>query len=247
VKPEQVAQALEKAEYDLVTVTHNETSTGVMNPLADIARVVKAKPGVLLAVDAVSSMAGVPIDIDGWGVDFIFASVQKAFGLPPGLTVMVASDAALARAQQVAGRGYYFDLVKYRESDARDETPETPSIAHIHALGVAMDRAFAEGVERRYERVRRMAERCRAFARERFGLYPEQGYEALTLTVMRAGPVKGSELAKAVERRGFTIGAGYGKLKDETVRIAHMGEIGEDVIERALAALGEEMERLRKK
>ena len=126
VRPGQIEAKLKQGGFDAVAVTHNETSTGVMNPLREIGEVVRRFPGVLLMADCVSSMAGARIETDAWGVDVAVAGVQKAFGLPPGLGVMVVSERALKRAETIKQRGFYFDLLKFRDADAKDQTPETP-------------------------------------------------------------------------------------------------------------------------
>lgn len=228
LRPEQVEAALRKGGYDAVAMTHNESSTGVMNPLREIGAVVRTFDDVLLIVDCVSSMAGARIEPDAWGVDIALASVQKAFGLPPGLAVMVVSDRALKRAEKVPNRGYYFDLLKFKKSDEQDQTPETPTVSHIYALDAMLDRALAEGVEARFARHEAMAREANAWAAERFGLFAEEGFRSVTLTCVKN--TRGIDAVKAAAAAGYTIADGYGKLKGQTFRIAHMGDISiEDV------------------
>jgi aspartate aminotransferase-like enzyme len=228
LRPEQIEERLRGGGIDAVAVTHNETSTGVMNRLEEIGSVVRRFPDVLLMADCVSSLAGARVEPDAWGVDVVLAGVQKAFGLPPGLAVMVVGERAMKRAETIRRRGFYFDLVKFRDADAKDETPETPALSLVWALDKMLDRALAEGVEARFERTRRMQQQCHAWARQRFGLFAEEGYRSVTMTCV-ANP-RGVDLKKmlaAVGERGFTIAEGYGKLRDQTFRIAHMGDITE--------------------
>lgn len=225
LRPEQVEAKLKQGGFDAVAVTHNETSTGVMNPLKEIGAVVRKFPDVLLMADCVSSLAGAKIEPDAWGVDVVLAGVQKAFGLPPGLAVMVVGERAFKRAESIKTRGFYFDLVKFRDEDARDQTPETPALSLIHALDKMLDRAMAEGVEARFERHRELARTCNGWAAERFGLFAEEGYRSVTMTTV-SNP-KGVDLGKLLSdlgQRGFTVADGYGKLKGKTFRIAHMGD-----------------------
>lgn len=226
VKPEMVEEALRKAEYDLVTCVHNETSTGVMNPIPEIAKVVSKHPGVLFAVDSVSAMAGVPIDVDGWGLDVCLAGTQKAFALPPGLTVFSVSARALDRAKTVPNRGGYIDFIEFKSFAEKHQTPTTPAISMIYGLDFQLDRFFAEGLDARYARHRQMAEACRSWAKERgFALYPEAGYESVTLTaVANTRNVDISGAKKEMAKRGYSIDDGYGKIKGKTFRIAHMGD-----------------------
>lgn len=226
IKPELVDQALATGKYDLFCLVHNETSTGVMNPLDPIADVVRRYPDVLLAVDSVSSMTGVKIEVDKLGLDVCFAGVQKAYGLPPGLTVATVSKRALERAKTVESRGYYFDFVEMKDYADKNQTPCTPAISLIHGLDLQTDKMLAEGLDSRFARHQRMAERCRTWAIERgFALFPEKGYESVTLTcVANSRNIDVGKLNGELAKRGFTISDGYGRLKGKTFRIAHMAD-----------------------
>jgi len=139
IKPEMVDEQLAAGDYDAVTLVFNETSTGMMNPLREIAEVVKKRPGVLLLVDAVSGMAGAEIQTDAWGIDFVLAGVQKAFALPAGLAVAAVSERALERAGTVPPRSYYFNLRHIHKSHLKNQTPSTPAIPHMYALNAQLD------------------------------------------------------------------------------------------------------------
>src|SRR5256714_5842524 len=105
-----IDKKLATGQFDALTLIHNETSTGVMSPLAEIVALKKKYPDVMFIVDSVSSMTAVPLNFDAMGIDVLLAGTQKAFALPPGLTVFVCSSAALAKAVGMKDRGYYFDL-----------------------------------------------------------------------------------------------------------------------------------------
>lgn len=227
IKPEMVREALASGHYDAVTLTHNETSTGVMNPLAEISAVLQEFPDVIFMVDAVSSMGGTPIEVDRWGIDVCLASTQKGFGLPPGFAVVSVSEKALRKAATVSNRGYYFDFLVYNEYDEKNQTPTTPSLPHIFALDYQMNQWFTQGLEKRYERHIEMAQTCRRWATERgFALFPEPGYESVTLTtVNNTRGINIAALNTELGKRGFMISAGYGRLKEQTFRIAHTGDI----------------------
>jgi aspartate aminotransferase-like enzyme len=232
-RPDAVAHALAAGAYDTLTVVHNESSTGVMNPVAEIARQVRARhPDVLLCVDAVSSMAGAPMHFDDWGVDVLLASCQKAWGLPPGVAIVAVSERALARARATEGRGEYLDFVRYAESDDGSETPNTPSTAHFVALDLQCDRILAEGMDRRWERHRRMAETVRAWARRRWTLFAEPGFESQTLTCIQSPP--GFDVAALLEallrKHHVRVADGYGALKGTTWRLGHMGDVTEAAV-----------------
>lgn len=227
IKPEMVKNALASGQCDAVALTHNETSTGVMNPLAEIAAVVKEFPDVTFMVDAVGSMGGAKIQVDDWGIDVCLASTQKGFGLPPGFAVFSVSDTALKKAATIPQRGYYFDFLVFDEYDAKNQTPTTPSLPHLVALDYQLNKWFAEGLEQRFERHIQMAQACRSWAIARgFALFAEPGYASVTLTaVSNTRGISVAELNDELGKRGYMISAGYGRLKEQTFRIAHTGDI----------------------
>lgn len=244
VKPEAVRRALESGKYDAVTVVHNETSTGVMSPLPEIAAAVRGFDDVLLLVDAVSSLGGVPIEADALGLDVLLAGTQKCLGLPPGLCVFSISERALARAKGIPDRGAYFDFVEFRSFWEKDQTPNTPALPLLYALAAQMERIGREGLEARFARHAGMAAICRDWGRSRgFELFPEKGYESATLTTFRNTrgiPIK--DLNSALRRkRNAVLSDGYGKLKEKTFRIAHMGEITPAMLREFLGWVDEEI------
>jgi len=226
VKPEMVAAKLDTGEYDTLTVCHNESSTGVRNPIAEIGKLVRKKhPGVIYAVDAVSSMAGdrtLPSEV---GCDVIFASTQKCFALPPGLTVGLVNDRALERAKEVSNRGTYTDLVEIFEFEKKHQTPFTPCIPLIYSLNKRMDLLLEETYDKVYLRHLEMAMFTRQWAKKHFEMFPEPGYESITVSCIRNSLGKSfKELNQHLGEKGYVISNGYGKLADKTFRIGHMGE-----------------------
>jgi len=238
IRPEQVADALAADHFDAVALVHNETSTGVINPLPQIAAVVQRHPDTLLLVDAVSSLGGAPVEVDAWGLDVCLTSSQKCLALPPGLSFAAVSDRALARAQEVPYRGYYFDFLELEKMLARNYTPATPTIPLLYALDLQLDRILAEGLAARFARHADLAARVQAWAAERFALFAEEGYRSPTLTtVANTRQIDVDALNAFLRERGMLISNGYGKLKGETFRIAHMGDLTRDEIEELLSAL----------
>lgn len=227
ITPELVDEALSQAEYDAFTVCLNETSTGVMNPLPEIAELIHAKyPGVLILVDAVSGMAGTKIEFDAWGLDVCLAGVQKCFALPPGLTVAAVSDRARERALQVPNRGLYFAYDQMDKKYDAHQTPATPAISLIQALNAQMDDILAEGLERRWKRHIVMAEVVRGWARKNFALYGDERYLSNTVTnVENTRGISVAGLNQELAKRGAMISNGYGALKEKCFRIAHMGDL----------------------
>jgi len=241
IRPDDVERKLRTGDYDAVCVTHSETSTGVLNPLREIAAVVRARPDTLLLADTVSSLGGVPVEVDAWGLDVCLASVQKALALPPGLAVVSVSERALERARGLPGRGYILDFLALRDEAAEGQTVATPAVSLFFALRLQLRRIAAEGLEARWRRHAEMSRFCLDWARRRFAVYPEPDFECPTLTVIRNdGPHDTARLIKAVKARGAVIASGYGPLKGKTFRIAHMGEIGMEDLAGLLALIDEE-------
>jgi len=226
IKPEMVEEALRKKSYEAVLITHNESSTGVMNPLKEICEVMKKFPDTLLIVDAVSSLFGVPIEIDRWGIDVIFASVQKCLALPPGLTITVVSNRAFEKAKKTKNRGFYFDFITMEKYLEKHQTPATPAISLLYAMDMQLDRMLKEGMDKRFKRHLDMAVFARKWAKRHFQLFAEPGYESVSLTtILNERGIDVSALNKALASRGYVISNGYGKLKDKTFRIGHMGDL----------------------
>ena len=251
IRAADIDKKLATGQFDALTLIHNETSTGVMSPLADIAALKKAYPDVMFIVDAVSSMTAVPLKFDELGIDVLLAGTQKAFALPPGLTVFTCSPAALATAATVKDRGYYFDFVEFQKNAEQSMTPSTPSISHIYALASKLEDIFAEGLEARYARHLKLAQMTRNWAAKHdFNLFPEAGFESVTLTCINNGAKPGgrvvdvAKLQKLVKDQGFLIDGGYGKIKGTTFRISNMGDETEASMDTLYAALDKAMERI---
>jgi aspartate aminotransferase-like enzyme len=251
IRAEQVDAKLASGEFDALTLIHNETSTGVMSPLAEIAALKKKYPQVMFIVDAVSSLSALKIPFDDLGIDVLLAGTQKAFALPPGLTVFTCSAAALAKAATIPDRGYYFDFVEFQKNAEGSMTPSTPSIGHIYALSSKLDDMFAEGLEARFLRHATLAQLTRQWAEKHgFTLFPEKGFESVTLTCVNNGARPGgrvvdvAKLQKLVKDQGFLIDGGYGKIKGTTFRLSNMGDETEASMQKLYGALDEAMKQL---
>ncbi|HIE05216.1 MAG TPA: alanine--glyoxylate aminotransferase family protein [bacterium (Candidatus Stahlbacteria)] len=239
VKPEMVADALKKDKYDAVTLVHNETSTGVRNPIEGIAQVVKEYPGTLLLVDTVSSLMGDKVEIDNLGIDVCLASVQKCFALPPGMAVGIISQKALERSAQLKDKGYYFDFKVFQKYwEDRKQTPTTPGISVIQALDYQLDRIEKEGIENRYQRHKEMAGMVQAWAKKHFAMFSEDGYHSVTVSaITNTKGISIADLNKELGNQGYTISNGYGKLKEKTFRVAHMGDLTKDDVKDLLGRI----------
>lgn len=248
--PEMVDEALATGKYDLITLTHNETSSGIHNPVGEIMKVVKAKyPDVIVCVDTVSSMAGDYIPVDEWGLDVCITSTQKCLGLPPGMAIAAVSDRAIEKAKTIENRGLYFDyveLVKFVKEKPY-QYPSTPSLSHMYALDYQLDKILEEGVMNRYNRHVEMAELVRDWARKNCELYSDPDHLSVTVTcITNTLGVPYSELNKAMGEKGYLISNGYGDLKDKTFRLAHMGDTTIEEIKEMLSALDEVVATIKK-
>lgn len=226
IDPEVVRAKLAEGGFDTVTLIHSETSTGVLNDLHGIARVVKSFPDTMLVVDTVSSLSTVPVDFDAIGADVMLAGVQKALALPPGLAVFAVSEAALARAEATPGRGYYFDFLEFAKNDENHNTPSTPCIANLFGLQYILGRIDEEGLEARYARHAETNAMIHEWGgRHGFELFAPEGRRSKALTCF-ATPESldlPSFIKELRNRHGFLINGGYGKIKGTTFRISNMG------------------------
>lgn len=229
--PAEVRVKLEDGPYDAVTMVHSETSTGVLNDVRSLAAAVGDFDDTLVLVDSVSGFAAAEVRPDEWGIDFLLTGSQKAFALPPGLAFGVASERMMARAAEAPRRGYYFDLEFFARNHAKDQATTTPALSVLYALDVQLDRMLAEGMEARWARHRAMAERAWDWVDEvRAGgvgveVMAPIGHRSPAVTTIRTPEgTTGPEVTAAVLERGWVIGGGYGKLKEHTFRLGHMGE-----------------------
>lgn len=240
--PEMVEEALATGKYDLITVTHNETSTGIMNPVDEIAEVVKKYPEVIFCLDTVSSMGGTKIEVDRLGVDICITSTQKCLGLPAGMAICSISEKAIEAAKEVPHRGLYLDLLSlYQYIQKKDyQYPSTPSLAHMFALDYQLDNILEEGLENRFNRHLEMAKVTREWAEKHFAMLADEKYASNTLTTIKnTKEISVSDLNKELAKRGYMISNGYGKLKDVTFRIAHMADTQMDDLKQLLKTIEE--------
>jgi aspartate aminotransferase-like enzyme len=227
VSPDDVKAKLAAKKYAAVTVVHSETSTGVLNDLPAIAKVVRENSDALVFADCVTSVAGTKVETDAWGLDVVLTGSQKAFALPPGLALFAMSERTLAAAKKKKFRGLYLDLVDIDAFAQKKQTPTTPCLSLLYALDVQLDHILAEGIENRWARHEAMRAAVADWAgKNGFSIFAQKGAESPTVTSMipPAG-VNAEELNKALKAAKWTTGSGYGKLKATNVRIGHMGDV----------------------
>lgn len=238
--PAAVAQALAAdPSIRAVLVTHNETSTGVTNPLAEIAQVVRVADKLLL-VDAVSSMASLPLPVDDWGVDVAVSGSQKGWMVPPGLAFLSMSPRAWDAYARCRTPRLYFDARRHRDAVEQGQTPWTPALSLFFAMDVALDMLEREGWDNVYARHERLAELTRRGVR-RLGLelLADQRFASNTVTAVRVpdGMDVSGLRRKLREDYGVVLAGGQGALAKTIFRIGHLGLVSEPDIEEALQAL----------
>jgi Serine-pyruvate aminotransferase/archaeal aspartate aminotransferase len=240
ISPAEIDSRLATGRFDTVTLIHNETSTGVMNPLPEVCCTLAKYPNVALIIDAVSSFSAVPISMDALGIDVMLTGSQKALALPPGFSVFSVSDRAFERAAANSDRGYYFDFLEFKKQQADFMTPSTPSIGHVFALQSKLEEIYAEGFANRFARHARTNALVHEWVRKRgFEFFAEENFRSVTLTCVKNS--RGVEVPRLVrnlrEKHHLVIDGGYGKIKGETFRLSNMGDESEATISHLLACL----------
>ena len=240
VDPKDLDRALASGKFDTVTLIHNETSTGVMNPLPEICRMLAKYPDVILVLDTVSSFSGMKIEMDALGIDVILTGAQKALALPPGFSLFSVSEKAFSRAEKQKDRGYYFDFLEFKKQHASWMTPTTPSIGHIFALQSKLDDIFEEGLDARYARhIRTNALVHDWVKRTGFDFFAEESFRSKTLTcVANNKNIDVLDFALRLrEKHHLVIDPGYGKLRGKTFRLSNMGDETEETVSHLLSCL----------
>ena len=240
ISPSSLNEALSKGEFDLVTLVHNETSTGVMNPLNEIAEVVSQYPDVLLVVDTVSSFSATPINTTENGIDVVLTGSQKALALPPGLALFTVSEKALERAKSTPNRGYYFDFLEFQKNWEKMMTPSTPCISLLYGLQHQLNKIFNEGLEERYARHIELNSMVHDWVEEHnFEHFAPEGYRSKSLTCVanNLNIDVPAWISSMREKHSLIINGGYGKIKGTTFRISNMGDETKESISSMLDAI----------
>lgn len=243
--PDDLAERLAVMEYDAVTLSHSETSTGSLHDLEAVAQVVAEHDDTLLLVDSVTGIGGVETRPDDWDIDFILTGSQKALALPPGLAFGLASDKMMERSRQASGRGWYFALDRLMDQLAENQTPATPALSLLYALDLQLKRIADEGMEARWQRHLDMQARTFEWVEEMraagldIEVFAAAGHRSPTVTCLAMPGGEGaSGVVGELAERGWVIGGGYGKLAESTVRIGHMGDHTVGELDALLEVLG---------
>ena len=235
-----IDKQLSTGKFDTVTLIHNETSTGVMNPLPEICCTLAKYPDVALVLDTVSSFSAVKIDMDALGIDVMLTGAQKALALPPGFSLFSVSEKAFARAERIQKRGFYFDFLEFKKQQAEWLTPSTASIGHMHALESKLEEILEEDLVARFVRHERTNALVHDWVRRTgFEFFAEEGFRSKTLTCVKNNKgIDVLELARKLrEKRHLVIDPGYGKIRGKTFRLSNMGDENEETVAHLLSCL----------
>lgn len=229
------------AEQDVkaVFITHNETSTGVTNPLPELAALGR-KAGALVIVDAVSSAAAIPLEIDEWDLDWVLSGSQKAWMCPPGLMLSSVSERALAAAKRSGYPRFFWDIEAMKKAADNGTTATTPPLSLLFALDAAVDAMLAEGIERLWERHHRLGKLMRDGLRELgLDLLADPAFASDSITAFAPPPgITSSELQdRVLEIGGIEIAVGQGVQTEAINRIGHMGWVDEPELRATLEVL----------
>jgi len=231
----------ETPDVEAVSITHNETSMGLINPLEQLAAVVK-KHGKLLFVDAVSSMGGTEIKVDKWGLDVCFSSSQKCFGVPPGLGIGSVSAEALKKSEDATNKGWYFDFKVWEKHQKKKGTPMTSVIPQIAGLNRILKMIEEKGGKHWFFDLYAKRNRQIREGVQNLGLtmFPKCGYESPTVNCVNSpAGIDGVEVYNKVREEGFELAKGYGAVQNTTFRIGNMGYIESSDIDAMLEALAD--------
>jgi aspartate aminotransferase-like enzyme len=244
VRPSHLEGAIDDST-EAVTLVSNESSTGVLNPVAEIVKGIREKHDPLIFVDGVTAVFGTDLRIKELDLDALVFGTQKALALPPGLAIMCCSDRLLEKAKTVPNRGYYFDLVQMKKMADKNYSLTTPPVSLMYALDFQLERMLKEGMAARYERHKEMAEMVRKWAMAHHGLFAEPGYLSDTITVINRGDIDFNKLNKGLKERGCEISNGYGNIKETTFRVGHMGDLTPAEVRGLLKNMDEVLEAMR--
>ena len=247
VEPADLAEVLSAHPMaKLVLLTHNETSTGVANPLADLVSVAR-HAGRVVAVDGVSSVSSMPIEVDRLGIDVAVSASQKGWMAPPGIAFVTISERAWEMSERARAPRYYFDWRLAKKQADGGSTPWTPAIGVMYAVQEGIRMLEEEELENVFARHRRLADATEAgLAALGFRLFAAEGYRSATVT--SALPVAGLDVGAYRRllrtKYGLVIGGGQGKMTGRLIRVGHLGAVTDGDVVQVLWAMERALEEL---
>lgn len=249
IEPDSIVAGLHNhRDTRAVLVTHNETSTGVIHPLKDIAHAVRANSDAVLIVDAVSSLGAVDVETDAWGIDVIATASQKAWMCPPGLAMVNVSPRAWRANASAKSPRSYFDFTETKKWMDKGQTPFTPALSVYFALDAALKLLDAEGMTNVFARHQHIAQQTREQAKQiGFSLFADERFTSPTVTALRVPAGIDAEVLRRVAREefGLVVAGAPERFKGKMIRIGHLGFVREKDIDEAMRALGETLGKVR--
>jgi aspartate aminotransferase-like enzyme len=240
LEPELLDKMLDGPPIDAVTMVHSETSTGALAPVEQLIATLRKLDDVVTIVDAVSSVGGMAIEADRWGVDFLLTGSQKAIGIPPGLAFAVASERFVERARSMENRGFYLDVLDLLAAAQESRFPQTPALPIVYALEVQLGRIAAEGLGPRFARHRTMREHVEAWVAHhgRCGILAPAGRRSDTVTALTLRPdLSATAVARTLASQGWRVAVGIEADEERLIRIGHMGDVEPGQLAELLAAI----------
>jgi aspartate aminotransferase-like enzyme len=231
-----------------VMVTHNETSTGVTNPLKEIAKVVR-DAGKLVLVDAVSSLSSIDLPVDAWDLDVVISGSQKGWMVPPGLAFASVSERAWKAQAEAKMPRFYFDYARAKKFAADGQTPWTPAVAIFFGLDVALNMMLKEGLQNIFARHTRVADKARKWIKAKgMRLVPDERFASNTVTAVNAPDDMDVSkfLSTLRDEYKVVIAGGQGAMKGKIFRIGHLGFITEKDMDEVLAAMDKALVKAKK-
>jgi aspartate aminotransferase-like enzyme len=241
-EPAMVEARLQELEpYRGVLMTHNETSTGVTNDIQTLASIVRQlNPEALVVVDAVSSLSSIPLEMDQWDLDVVLSGSQKGWMVPPGMTMIAASQRAWEAHKTAKLPRFYFDWTSARKYLEKWQHPATPAVSLFYAFDVALELMLQEGREAIFERHVRAGEYVRTRAQQMgLKLFADPRYASNTVTAMHVPEdMQNKVLLKQLrEQDGVVLAGGQDHMKDKIFRIGHLGFFSHEDLVRTMDAL----------
>ena len=247
VDPDDLEVVLERhPKAQVVLLTHNETSTGLTNPLRELARVAK-NAGRLVVVDGVSSISSIAIETDAWGIDVAVSGSQKGWMAPPGFALVSVSEGAWAQQAKARSPRFYFDWKEARTWAEKGMTPFTPAVPVAFAMHEGLKMLEEEGLDNVYERHARLARATQAgLVALGFQLFARDGYRSNTVTSAVPPPALDvNSLRKVIDtKHGVVVAGGQGKMTGKMIRVGHLGAVAEGDVVQVVWAIEQALEEL---
>lgn len=232
---------LTQKKYDVVLLTHSESSTGVYHPVAEITAIIRAHSDALILVDVVSSLGATKIDMAHWGADLLIGATQKSLMAPAGMAVVYLSERAQRHIEQHPANYTYMHLRHWLEYGRQNSVPYTPAVNVFQGLQASMKLIFAEGLDKCYQRHQEAAARCRSFFADhqavRCFTQVEHASHSVTALLL-ADRFSASGVKESLEsEHKVIVSTGLCEFSEQLIRVGHMGYFTLEEVDHAMLAI----------